>query len=659
MSKEKRIFLIALFNLISILPGIAEVKLPAIISSNMVLQRDTDVVLWGWADAGEKISIKSSWIEKAMNFKADKEGAWKVKMKTTNSKEPQTITIKSKTSLIVLDNVLFGEVWICSGQSNMEWSLIKTEKGFDEMINAENSNIRLLDLERNYSFEPGRNIKSNGWMLCSSENVGDFSAVAYYFGKSLQKDLDCPIGLISTNWGGTCIETWISNEGCQGDTVLKKWLESSFTVNFDELKQKSREKMAAFLKSRDKALGKDTEPHEYSKEKYNDQQWKEIILPNYWRNTEVGSFKGIAWIRKYFYLPQEYTPQTANLHLGKIDDSDIAWINGTVVGQTYYQSKLSRNYNVPKEILKPGVNSIVVRIENYSGHGGIYGDYKELKLVCQENEIPLYGKWKFFAEDLSIPRKPKDPEANIVHPNDYPSLLYNAMIHPLIQYKIKGAIWYQGESNAQNIERAIRYKKLLSTMITDWRTHWGQGDFPFLIVQLANYRKPQQIPKEEAWPYLRESQAKVVKEVANTGMACIIDIGDETDIHPRNKNDVGKRLALNALKIGYGKDVEYSGPTFKNVSFKANKAEIAFEHTTNGLKVKNKYGYINGFAVAGPDKIFHFAKAEIIGPNLIAVTSKQVKNIIAVRYAWSDNPGEANLYNGDGLPALPFRTDDW
>jgi sialate O-acetylesterase len=233
------------------------------------------------------------------------------------------------------------------------------------------------------------------------------------------------------------------------------------------------------------------------------------------------------------------------------------------------------------------------------------------------------------------------------------------MIHPLIPYRIKGAIWYQGEDNAKKIEQAIRYKDLLAIMITDWRTQWNQGDFPFLIVQLANYRKPQQIPKEEAWPYLRESQSKVNEEVANTGMACTIDIGDENDIHPRNKKDVGKRLALNALKITYGKEVEYSGPTFGKVEFDANTAEITFNHTDSGLKVKNKYGYVNGFAVSGPDKTFHFARAEITGRNKVTITSDKVNDIVAVRYAWADNPGDVNLYNGEDLPAVPFRTDSW
>jgi sialate O-acetylesterase len=233
------------------------------------------------------------------------------------------------------------------------------------------------------------------------------------------------------------------------------------------------------------------------------------------------------------------------------------------------------------------------------------------------------------------------------------------MIKPLIPYKIKGAIWYQGESNAQTIEKAVRYKELLSIMIKDWRTQWNQGDFPFLLVQLANYREPQQTPTEDAWPYLRESQSKVVKEVTNTGMACIIDIGDANDIHPRNKKDVGKRLELNALKIAYDTEVEYSGPAFREAGFHGNNAYITFDHAKSGLKVKNRYGYVNGFTVAGPDKMFYFARAEITGHNKVTITSNQVKNIVAVRYAWADNPGDVNLYNGENLPAIPFRTDNW
>ncbi len=633
----------------------AEISLPGIFSDNMVLQRNNEIPVWGWADAGEKITVLLK--DQKTTIKADKEGKWMVALNPEPEGGPFTMRISGKNE-IILQNILIGDVWVCSGQSNMEWPLWKTVEGEPEVSKANYPQIRLLTVPHLVSSSPVNTMSGNGWITCTPEHVMDFSAIAYYFGKFLQKETGVPVGLISDNWGGTRIEPWISSETCSTETYLDEWLSKLKNIDLETLKEQEKENHVRYNELLDEALGKNGSPHPYSLETFDDAQWPVIPLPGLWEDSKIGNFDGIVWFRKKFIIPGNFDIHHASVYVGKIDDSDITWVNGHMVGQTYMQYQKLRHYTLQDSLLRVGENTIVVRVEDYIGEGGIYGDPQELIITDGNSTIALSGDWRYAKEDLVIPRNPQSEEAGILGPNDFPTLLFNGMIHPLIPYAIKGVIWYQGESNANIINDAIRYRELFPLLIRDWRMHWNQGDFPFLFVQLANYKEPLSTPRDEAWAFLRESQSITAETVPNTGMACIIDIGDTRDIHPRNKKDVGYRLALVALKKAYHKDILSSGPTYESLSIENNRAIVTFANCGKGLTAKNKYGYVNGFQISGSDGTYYFARAEIVAPDKVAVWSAEVKNPESVRYAWANNPDDVNLYNSENLPAVPFRTDD-
>lgn len=457
---------------------LADVTLPGVISDNMVLQRDMEVKIWGRADQNESVIVRINNQEK--KIVAGSEGTWQVKLDAMAYGGPFEMTIEGKNT-IVLKNILIGDVWICSGQSNMEWRVQNSNYAQEEIAAANFPEIRLFDVKHRMAAEPKDNLADEKWQICSPKTISAFSAVGYFFGQELYKNLNIPIGLISTNWGGTVSETWTSA--------------------------------------------------------------------------------------------------------------------GTISEFSEFDEKM-----------------------------------KKLKSINID----------------------KMPEQAQIGPNSFPTLLYNGMVYPLLSYAIKGAIWYQGESNAG---RAFQYRKLFPAMITDWRKSWGQGDFPFFFVQLANFRQPVAKPEESTWAELREAQ-NMALQLPNTGVAVIIDIGEAEDIHPTNKQDVGYRLALAARKIAYGQDLVYSGPIYKSMQIEEDKIRIKFSNTGSGLIVKDPYGYLKGFSISGNDHKFVWAKAFQDGNDIIVYSDKMTKPV-AVRYGWADNPHDVNLYNREGLPASPFRTDDW
>jgi sialate O-acetylesterase len=621
----------------------AEVTLPAVFSSNMVLQRDIPIKIWGWADKREEISI--SFLDETVLVRADKNGKWKAELKPVAAGGPYELKIKGRNE-ITLSNILMGDVWICSGQSNMEWPLSASNNGGEEIAKAIHPGIRLFTVQKKVSTVPLPDCESEGWVVCSPETVGSFSAVAYFFGKKLNQDLDVPVGLIHTSWGGTNIETWTSAtdiEKVTGFEGVSKELEV-----FDEevVRQTVRAKVEAItgpLPEEDMGMEGDKAVWAGSGMDYSG--WKDMDLPQLWESAGLTGLDGIVWFQKDFQLAASDLLNDIEVHLGLIDDADITYLNGKVIGKTAQYNE-SRIYKVGKQHLKSGKNTIVVRVEDTGGGGGIYGDAKEMFITLPNKKISLAGSWKYKIGrgDFSFS----------VGPNSMPALLYNAMIHPLLPIGIKGAIWYQGESNAG---KAYEYRTLFPTMINSWRQAWGQGDFPFLYVQLANFMQAAEQPGESSWAELREAQTMTLS-LPNTGMATIIDIGEANDIHPRNKLDVGKRLALSALKVAYGLDVVASGPTFREMKIDGNKVILSFDNVGSGLYLKNKYGYIHGFTVAGEDKKFYWAKAELADDKIV-LTCPDVQKPVAVRYGWADNPDDLNLYNLEGLPAVPFRTDSW
>ena len=622
---------------------IADVTLPGVISDHMVLQRDMDVKIWGWADQNESVIIRFNNQEK--KTVAGLEGMWQVKLSAMTHGGPFEMTIEGKNT-IVLKNILIGDVWICSGQSNMEWRVQNTNNAQEEIAVANFPEIRLFDVKHRMAAEPKDNLADEKWQVCSPKTISAFSAVGYFFGQELHKNLNIPIGLISTNWGGTVSETWTSagtiNDFSEFDEKMKK-LKS---INLDEMIEKRVELQQEWEEKVDKSdRGMQEEWYRLSQI---DASWKDMDLPQAWEKAGLEGFDGIVWFIREIELSKNEAQKDMQLNLGPIDDTDFTYVNGIQVGHVKKSWRKLREYVVSSDVLKPGRNILCVRVIDYGGSGGLHGKSEDLFYSTSEKKVSLAGIWKFkIGTD-------KMPEQVNIGPNSFPTLLYNGMVHPLLSYAIKGAIWYQGESNAG---RAYQYRKLFPAMITDWRKSWGQGDFPFFFVQLANFRQPVTEPQGSTWAELREAQ-NMALQLPNTGVAVIIDIGEAEDIHPRNKQDVGYRLSLAARKIAYAQDLVYSGPMYKSMQVEKNKIRIKFSHTGSGLTIRDQYGYLKGFSISGNDRKFVWAKAYQDGDDVI-VYSDKIKKPVAVRYGWADNPHDVNLYNKEGLPASPFRTDDW
>ncbi len=618
-------------------PAAAAVTLPSVISDNMVLQRDLPIKLWGKADKGEAISVLFN--GQTVKTKAGKDGVWRVQIKAMPYGGPYDMTIKGKNT-ITLHNILIGDIWVCSGQSNMEWNVASSNNAKSEITNAHFPRIRLLTVNKSMSNAPLQEADAQSWVVCSSQTIEQFSAVGYFFGRELFRQTDIPIGLINTSWGGTNIETWTSIPMMETQPEYAQKLEVLQSPSFTEkMEKKSQPDFNKML---------ETEPGVSQKwflPEANISQWKSTNLPGRWGSEGINGL-GVVWFRKEFTLTAKQAKGAVTISLGNVDDWDETYLNGQKIGATFSYG-IQRQYIVCPDGLREGKNTLVVKVVNTGGDAGMYDSAD--RMYCQTNgaRVPLTGEWRYKVSSLI-------EASDNVGPNDYPSLLYNAMLAPLTQFPIKGAIWYQGESNAGE---AYKYRTLFPNMITDWRNAWGQGEFPFYFVQLANFTAPMAEPSESDWAELREAQHMTLK-LPNTGEAVIIDIGEANDIHPRNKQDVGYRLALNTLAKTYGKQVEYSGPEYQSMKVDGNKVILTFSHTGNNLVAKGKYGYLNGFSIAGADRKFVWAKAYIEG-NTVVVYSDKVNHPVAVRYAWANNPDDANLYNSDGLPASPFRTDDW
>ncbi len=624
--------------------GAAAITLPKLFTDHMVLQRDAQVPVWGWAVPGELVSVQID--GQTMKTKADKQGNWQVKLNPHTAGGPFELKVVGKNT-ITLKDVLYGDVWLCGGQSNMQWALDWLNFQGVDTAKVDNPNLRLFTVAIDLDYLPKKDIKSGHWQVASMKTLGPFSAVGYFFGSYLQEQLNVPIGLISSNLGATSIETWMSNG------ALKQFPQFKETVAEMEATGKNFEQLYDDLKSFRK---KWDEEHYFKNDPgiaqnwqdpaTNVSDWKSMEIPNLWEDAGLPDYDGPVWFRKEFDLPKSFKNDTINIALNQVDDYDIAWVNGHKIGESF-GSRNWRNYFFPANILKPTGNVLVVRIFDIGGKGGMYSN------AFWGNPI-LNGTWKYkpgVKIDASKFPKPTVPNGSFF---THPGLLYNGSIAPLQPFAIKGAIWYQGESNE---DRAVEYGDLLPAMITDWRQHWGQGNFPFLVVQLANHHAEPTSPSDSHWAELREAQMAALT-LPNTAVVTAIDIGEADDIHPKNKLEVGRRLGLAARKVAYDEAVVHSGPVYQSLNKEGDKIRIKFTSVGSGLVSKDKYGYLRGFSIAGEDKLFHWAMAYLDGDEVV-VFSPKINNPLAVRYAWADNPGPLDLYNNEGLPALPFRTDDW
>ncbi len=626
--------------------------LQTLFTDHVVLQRNRPIPIWGWTKPGASVTVELD--GKVALAMAGLDGKWIARLPEMPAGGPYEIAVKGPET-VILHDVLIGDVWICSGQSNMEMGIKNVNDADQEVTKAKYPQIRLFTVPQQVSAHPVDTLSSQ-WLVCTPENItkgvwGGFSAVGYFFGRALHEDLQVPIGLIHTSWGGTIAEAWTSGDKLLGNPEFSQAVNQLRDLDSNNGPEAHAGRVAKWWTENDPGSLGETWAAVSTNATPIDAVWKTMKLPTHWENAGLPDFDGVVWFRKEIVLPADWEGKEAMLHLGPIDDMDTSYVNGQAVGSMGAANE-ERHYKIPAGLLKGGTNVVAVRVLDTAGAGGIYGQADQLKLERAGNSdgaISLAGEWKYFPS-VSLAQARPFPKAFDGNPNVV-TVLYNGMIAPLVPYGIRGAIWYQGESNA---DRARQYQSLLPMLIEDWRDRFESGRFPFFIVQLANFMEAHPEPTESAWAELREAQFNVAKVAAPAGIASAIDIGDAGDIHPKNKQEVGRRLSLAARAIAYGESIPYSGPTFKAFGISDYGITVAFDHLDGGLEVKGG-GKLKGFAIAGTDKKFVWADARIDGDTVV-VSSPSVTKPAYVRYDWADNP-DGNLYNKAGLPAFPFRTD--
>ncbi|HYN83967.1 MAG TPA: sialate O-acetylesterase [Pyrinomonadaceae bacterium] len=643
----------------------AEVRTPSVIGENMVLQQGRRVRLWGMSRRDERLTI--TFAGETARTVADERGRWQAFLGPFKAGWPYTLVI-SGTNTHTFKNVMVGEVWVCSGQSNMEWPLARAEGGPQDAAAASDARLRFFTVEKKIAAEPLEEARGR-WVVATPEEALRFSAVAFHFGRELRARIKVPVGLVHTSWGGTPAESWTSREALAADPALRVILErhEAEMRNLPELRREYDRKLAEWEKQNARVIQRDEgnrgEALGYADAAHDISDWQWMSLPQQWEQAGL-AVDGVVWFRREVEVPARLAGRDLFLGLGAIDDHDTTYFNGERVGATGAETPNAyaapRRYKVPGPLVRAGRNVVAVRVFDAMGGGGFGGSAAEMRLApdgaSSPDSLALDGRWAYKAE-RTVPAREVDYSN---HPGPRPGpeshynpfVLYNAMLAPLTPFAVRGAIWYQGESNAG---RAYQYRALFPAMIRDWRARWGSDDFPFYFVQLANWRARNTEPAESDWAELREAQTLTMRSVPRTGMAVAIDIGEADDIHPRNKRDVGLRLARWALFDTYKQAVVPSGPLYDSHAVEGGRVRLRFKHA-RGLKTSDGRAPV-GFAVAGEDRKFVRAEARVEGETVV-VWSDRVARPVAVRYAWADNPA-TNLYNSDDLPASPFRTDAW
>jgi sialate O-acetylesterase len=689
--KPRHITFASLFAALLLTPALlfAELKMPSIFKDDMIIQRDKAVPVWGWADAGATVTVEFAGQKKTA--KADKDGKWTLTLKAMKaSTEPQVMTITSSigNQKSEIKNILIGDVWVCSGQSNMGMTVNGCQNAKEEIEKSFNPLIRQFGVDHRPSLNPEADVQGK-WEIANTNTTAGFTAVGYFFAREIQKKLKIPVGFINTSWGGTPAEAWTSKEALFACADLKEPMEKQiedFATYSNRLQKFQADHVAWEEKYGRKDTGTPGQTSPMANVSTDTADWKKMPVPGAIAKAGYGN-GGIVWIRKNVEIPANWKNRRVTVEFPRITDFVTAYFNGAKIGEVTAGKELGRNpffFLVPNKLVQPGKATIAVRVVAYNGNGGIHGDPKMIRLALSQNEgLPLDGEWLCKAETEFQPM-PRDAAQRPAAPQkrDLPHTatgLFNGMVNPLIPYAFTGALWYQGESNAG---RAYQYRTLFKVMINDWRDRWNNGKFPFYFCQLANFKAMTQNPEESDWAELREAQTMAL-ELPNTGQANLIDIGEETDIHPRNKQEVGRRLALIALANTHGdRKLEYYGPVYESMKIKDGKAVIKFSHA-NGLVAKelpatykpkssadeekplvkpSPNSQLQGFAIcgeapAGTSNNWVWADAKIDGSTVV-VWSDKVQKPVAVRYAWANNP-VCNLYNKAGLPAYPFRTDDF
>jgi sialate O-acetylesterase len=644
MNSVRQVFLFLLLLFTGLIAS-AQVRLPQLIADKMVLQRDIPLTIWGWASPRERIMLEFAGRRYRTSAAAD--SSWQVRVPAMKAGGPYTLEIHGSNHLVVND-ILIGDVWFCSGQSNMVIPMERVKEKYpDDIAGADFPQIRnffvptAADVTARHEDLP-----HSTWQEANPATVLAFGAATYFFARQLYQKYHVPIGIINSSVGGTPIQAWISAAGFSGMSAYLEQIgnlpeENNLAmalrrnVSDDHSKAHPDQGLAGVVKW-------------YSPD-YAPVGWHPFWLPGYWADQGVKGLNGVVWFRKKIEVPASMAGKPAKLFVGRIIDADETYLNGVKVGNITYQYP-PRRYEVPAGLLKEGENLLVVRVTNTSGKGGFVPD-KRYELTDGVTHIDIRGDWQYKVGQVFPPRNMSGGTPPFSAQNE-PTGLYNTMVAPAVHYGIKGFLWYQGEANTGNPRE---YRKLLPALIADWRSDWKEGNLPFLYVQLPNYMEVQYSPSESQWAELREGQL-VALSVPNTAMAVTIDVGEWNDVHPLDKKDVGDRLALAAEQLAYGdSSVVASGPIYQSARVDGDKIILSFTAIGSGMMVKGG-GELQQFAIAGADKKFVWAGARIDGDHVI-VSSPDVPEPLYVRYAWADNPEGANLYNKEGLPASPFRTD--
>ena len=601
-------------------------------SEDAVLQRDRPVPIWGWTKPMAPVTVQFDTDKQVAQAGAD--GRWTVTIPPHPAGEPHTLIVTGAGEAASRKNLLFGDVWLCGGQSNMAYDLHGANHPEAEIAAANHPNIRLLSVSNAIASEPISTFDNAGWQICSPQTVGTFSAVGYFFGRKLQEELKVPIGLINSTWSGTPAQSWVSGPALAQMPEYKDAVEALKRSG----PRTEAEQMLAWWRN-----DPGTRDHQEAPA-FDDANWPTMDLPGMWETKGYPDFDGVMWFRRAVDIPASWAGREVQLNLGGIDDKDTTYWNGAVVGATDGFSR-TRSYPVPAAQVKPGRNVIAVRVLDTGGPGGFSGP--ALSMKSGPDSVSLDGPWKVH-QGPSLQTLP--PLAGPLNDPNAPVVLFNGKIAPLLPGEIKGIVWYQGESNADRVEQAEQYRRLLPVLINDWRAHFG-AQTPFYIMQLANFKAPDDTPRDDAWPRLRDAQLQTARTLPNTGLVVLIDLGEEKNVHFPNKQEAGLRLAQNVLSNTYGAHVEASGPTLRETRTFLGAIQLTFDHA-QGLHLKGDETRV--FAVAGADKVYHWAKPQVAG-NMVSVSSAEVPDPLYARFGWSNNP-RAWLYNAAGLPASPFQT---
>lgn len=637
--------LLFLFLLLA-LESTAQLRLARVFSDHAVLQREKPIPVWGWANPNEQVKITLD--NQIWQTKADESGKWQVQFAAMEAGGPYVLTASTISGRLEFRDILIGDVWLCSGQSNMEWTVSQSANYSAEKKNAGFPKIRHFKVEHEVSLEPEEDLKSGSWKISSEEAVGDFTAVGFYFAKEVFQKTGVPIGLLNSSWGGSQVESWISKEAMCGSDVLKYYGEN-LPKNWEEADLRLERSIKKKLLGNPDANPTLDDEKKYLEPGYDFSNWLKASPMWQWDWKGIWAWRGNGFMAKTVEIPAEMTSQVTTLGLAEQFSYNEVYINGKLAAAGLLRG--TRQFLIPADTWRPGTNTLLVKTNK-----AIEPEWYGLGLVGSENDLYVSTptqKISLAGDDWLLMPSFAEPHTFVHSSNNVGTAIYNAMIAPLLPFSIRGALWYQGESNAG---RAYQYRQSFPLMIEDWRKRWDD-EFPFYFVQLSSYGENRNCNEGSNWAELREAQTMALR-LPNTGMAVTTDIGDPHDIHPRNKQDVGKRLAANALKFVYKQELLHSGPMFESVRFENDKAILSFKYVGGGLMVDDKYGYLKGFEISGPDHVFHYAKAEIEGDKIIVHHPRGLV-CTSVRYAWTDAPEDANLFNAEGFPACPFRTDDW